>query len=51
MQPLVEIVPIMEDFAATGRVGRMLGKIAMGFAGFLAAIAGVWYTVVHGFHK
>ncbi len=52
IQPLIEVVPIMQDFAATGRVGRMLGKMAIGLAGFLAAIAGIWYAVVHGIsHK
>ena len=51
VEPLAEIVPIMQDFAATGRVGRMLGKVAIGFAAFMAAIAGIWYSVTHGFPK
>jgi len=51
LSPLIEVAPVMADFAATGRIGRMLGKIAIGFAAFLAAIAGVWFSVTHGFGK
>jgi len=48
LQPLIDVAPVMADFAATGRVGRLLGKIAIGFAAFLAAIAGIWYSIKHG---
>jgi hypothetical protein len=51
VRPLTDIIPILEDFAATGRIGRMFGKLTLAIAGFLAAIAGIWYSIVHGFQK
>lgn len=49
--PLIEVAPVMEDFAATGRVGYLLGKWIIGIAGFLSAAAVLYYAVIHGFRK
>ena len=49
MEPLGELVPILEDFAATGRIGRMLAKLTIAIAGFLAAAGAIYWSVVHGF--
>jgi len=49
--PLIEVAPVMEDFAATGRVGYLLGKWIIGIAGFFSAAAVIYYAIVHGFRK
>ena len=51
LEPLIEVAPVMEDFAATGRVGYLIGKWIIGTAGFVAAAAGLYYSIVHGFRK
>jgi hypothetical protein len=51
LEPLISVAPVMEDFAATGRVGYMLGKWIIGIAGFMSAAAVIYYAIVHGFRK
>ena len=51
MAPLGELVPILDDFAATGRVGKMFAKLTIGIAGFLAAVAAIWFSITHGMSK
>jgi putative heme degradation protein len=49
--PLIEVAPVMQDFAATGRVGYLIGKWIIGIAGFFSAAAVIYYAIVHGFRK
>ena len=51
LKPVIDAAPIMRDFAATGRVGYMLGKWAIGIAGFLSAVALIIYGFMHGFKQ